>query len=241
VCDTPGDHKRDDGKVGICYGALNALPALPLMGRWRLRAHILLGDDMPSLCSNVAVQLGLTDRRLGVAVELNGKVEYTTAVLVTNGIATWNAEVEMEVYLPATSTSTLPDTFVYLFHGVGGRSETRLCFARLPTAKLISDGLNRAVATWHALTEDLTTNALTEGEAPGAVLMRIGIGTPDSAAKTPWGTDAREFELKTPYQLRCHVYQGAGGGDEASRHHQRRRHCRTHASRPCGVGQRRPA
>jgi hypothetical protein len=63
------------------------------------------------------------------------------------------------------------------------------------------------VFTRSVYSQDKAINAISDGQNPGSVLMRLAFGTHDEAEKSDWGAAVEEAEARSPAQLRVHVYQ----------------------------------
>ncbi|MCO5110336.1 MAG: C2 domain-containing protein 3 [Burkholderiaceae bacterium] len=191
---------------------------MPPLAVYRLRALIIAGDELPTLAAGtVTGRLGLTAPEYGISVTLAGKTLDTPRVRVERGQAQWNALLECDVMLPVgagglslglPSPAPMPDTFIYLFRGDPTKDAVRICYARLNTAELLARGLAGSVPYWQPLREDIAVNAISDDDSAGSVLLRLGVGPLGEAVTIDWRAELRELEVRKPFELRVHVFQG---------------------------------
>jgi len=112
----------------------------------------------------------------------------------------------------------VPDIFVYLIN----EANRPVCFTRIkPYAvdkkgePLLIEGGMRMLgfdgkATWQLLSEDKSIDALDQGEFPGSLLLKFGIGRAEDGVKheKEWLICKDQSMTNTSYQARVHVYQG---------------------------------
>lgn len=183
---------------------------LPATSLYRIRALVILGDEIPSFNSTATGILSFLGGDVGVMVTCGGKSAWTPRVRPDRGAAAWRSFLEFDVVLPAMVDepagedenaprvskfcSPLPDTIIYLYRGDPASSNRkacqRLCYARLDTAALIERGFDGCSPAWQVMREDTCFNGLGDEETSGSVLMRVGMErVPDAVADTLSGAD----------------------------------------------------
>ncbi len=179
----------------------------PPMRRLVLRALVVSGSELPRFKRDVRVNTGIISGDLGIEVCCGQYSVHTSRQKNFRGVCQWAALEEVQIQIPADK-AFVPDTFVYLYRGdITKGKHTRVAYARLKTAALEEQGFN-VEPWWQPLQEDKAINALSDDENPGSVLIKLGVGTVESASDNPWETDLEALSDLTPYQLRVHVYQG---------------------------------
>ena len=210
---------------------LTRLPSLPPSGPYRVRALVLLGEQLPALRSSAADVLHLANNDVGVMVAVGDRCACTPRAKHEGGAAQFNSIVEFDVELPLPAengggfSSPLPDTFVYLYRGEpppAGASLSafrgqRVCFARLNTAKLVARGFAGSLPQWLALHEDVALDALGDDEKPGKILLRLGVEDVSArpreavdASLEEWREELKAASALVPYELRVHCFRGEG-------------------------------
>ena len=84
-----------------------------------------------------------------------------------------------------------------------------ICFARFKAKDLLKEEF-KTPPKWIFLNEDKSIDALSNGEFPGSLLLRLGFGlsTVADQTKSEWENSIQKMRKRTPYQVRCHLYQG---------------------------------
>lgn len=170
-----------------------------------LKAIVVSGTELPQF---VDPTNPLKKQKLQVRISIGQYELFTQRVDVRGGVSEWNEFLQSEeMQLPA-DISQIPDIFVHLCKGKG-KDLKAICFSRYKAADIIKTGF-RAAAEWILLGEDKSIDALVDGEFPGNVMVKLGFGEPHDALATvdEWNSCLQRIKIRTPYQLRVHVYQG---------------------------------
>ncbi|KAG4057508.1 hypothetical protein PC123_g7472 [Phytophthora cactorum] len=126
--------------------------------------------------------------------------------------------------LPADLTQ-IPDIIVTLSRSVGGVASRKeefvsVSFARFRAENLFASGFT-AKCQWVVLREEIarrqTRHALERTQNPGVLLLRLGFGRVEMAAKHPWTSEGDSTELFAPFrfprvhrEIRVHLFQARG-------------------------------
>jgi hypothetical protein len=73
----------------------------PRMETYRVRAAIVLGDELPSFNTTAAGLLTFLGSDLGIMISIGGRCAYTARVRPDRGTVRWNSLIEFDVVLPA--------------------------------------------------------------------------------------------------------------------------------------------
>lgn len=174
-----------------------------------LMALVICGADLPAFTSGYGAP-----QKLRVQVSVGLSAACTAEARADKGACRWNAQLSVDSFRLPRDASQIPDLFIYLLKEDG----RPVCFQRISAKVLLEaggggEGCFLQPASWHLLQEDKSIDALDEGDFPGSVLMKLGLGLRRDALKTEvqqdWDRARRSSKAATPYQLRVHVYQGA--------------------------------
>ncbi|KAJ8599899.1 hypothetical protein CTAYLR_002819 [Chrysophaeum taylorii] len=168
-----------------------------------LQCIAIAGSELPRFRSTALKNIGGTSK-MQLAVSWGRHNTLSGSKANNNGATEWFELLSgIEEEYPSDSTQC-PDVFIYL-----SKEGTNPCsFKRLKVCEKIPNFAD-AKPTWFVLTEDRGLNQLSHGEFPGAVLLQLGIGTVDewSQYKNTWEADLKHMTHRTPYRLRCHLFQ----------------------------------
>ncbi|CAE7652847.1 Dysf, partial [Symbiodinium microadriaticum] len=132
---------------------------------------------------------------------------YTQRADCVKGVSEWNEFLTQEFDYPVDD-SMVPDICVYICVGKGTDLQP-VCFHRIKAKDLIGQRF-KAPPKWIFFKEDKSIDALDDGQFPGSVLIRLGFGTEEDAtdSKQEWDESIQRMKRRSPYQVRCHLYQG---------------------------------
>lgn len=169
-----------------------------------LRALVVSGTELPEFSDPKNI---LKKQKLQIQVAIGQYELYTQRVECVKGVCEWAEHLHQEVEFPVDQTQ-IPDIGVYLCRGSGAELQP-ICFARYKASQLLSEAFT-APPKWIFLNEDKSIDALSSGEFPGSVLIRLGFGLKETADATSveWEKSIQTMKRRSPYQVRCHLYQG---------------------------------
>eukprot|EP00752_Nemacystus_decipiens_P012046 g10680.t1 len=177
----------------------------PSTTRYAMRCYVATGADVPVQPS--VIRMGL-NFRMSVRISIGAAVLETRAVENLNGVCEWGELLESKdpIVLPS-DPAQMPDAIVHLQRG---EDKVPICFLRIPAKELVEQGMDGIAPRWLLLGEDKVLDCLPEGQYPGSLLIKLGLGTlrqfSESAAE--WQAEALRLRNRTSYLLRVHVYQG---------------------------------
>ncbi|TYZ61881.1 hypothetical protein PybrP1_005152 [[Pythium] brassicae (nom. inval.)] len=179
--------------------------------KYALRAALFCGADIPQFAN--ALTAAKTKMRVSVAVGAY-EVHFDAKAVGKDGSVSWEQVKERwPVVLPADLTQ-LPDVVVTLGRRVESDDFVGVAFARVRAADALARGFT-GPSQWLHLHEDVsrrqTKFALDKAQSPGAVLLRLGFGREEVAARHPWGDDVALFapfkNAMVHREVRVHVFQ----------------------------------
>jgi hypothetical protein len=178
----------------------------PPMATYVLRALVVSGTELPDLFDPKGVAL-LKKQKLQIQVAMGPYELYTQRVDCVRGVCEWAEYLHQEVEFPVDQTQ-IPDIGVYLCRGKDAEFQP-ICFARFKASQLLNEEF-KAPPQWIFLKEDKSIDALSSGEFPGNVLIRLGFGLKETAEVTEmeWEKSIQQMKKRSSYQVRCHLYQG---------------------------------
>lgn len=184
--------------------------------KYALRCALFCGVDVPHVAS-FSVLSGPTKVRVTVAIG-SYEIKFESEAVTKDGRVTWEVSREKwPILLPADLTQ-LPDVIITLSRQVDKDEFVSVSYARLSTIELFSKGFaspSSPKPQWIALKEEETRRqtkfALEKTQSPGSLLMCLGFGREEVAARHPWGDDASIFapfhENFVHREVRVHVFQ----------------------------------
>ncbi|RLN32134.1 hypothetical protein BBJ28_00019767 [Nothophytophthora sp. Chile5] len=141
--------------------------------------------------------------------------------LAKDGTVTWEQCVEppTSLELPADLTQ-VPDVIVTLSRSINSEDFVSVSYARFRAEDLFARGFT-AKCQWVVLKEELTRRqtrfALERSQSPGVLLLRLGFGRVEMAARHRWVSEDDSDELFAPFrfprvyrEIRVHVFQARG-------------------------------
>lgn len=186
---------------------------LPKSVKYALRCALFCGVDIPQ---STAFSLLSGPAKVRVTVTIGSyEIKFDPDIVSKDGRVTWEiCREKWPVVLPADLTQ-VPDVVVTLSRQVDKDEFVSLSYTRLSAAELFSKGFSSMKPQWIALKEEETRRqtkyALEKNQSPGSILLRIGFGREEVAARQPWGDDALVFspfhENFVHREIKVHVFQ----------------------------------
>eukprot|EP00604_Paraphysomonas_vestita_P002816 CAMPEP_0174818892 /NCGR_PEP_ID=MMETSP1107-20130205/1828_1 /TAXON_ID=36770 /ORGANISM="Paraphysomonas vestita, Strain GFlagA" /LENGTH=1810 /DNA_ID=CAMNT_0016031457 /DNA_START=453 /DNA_END=5885 /DNA_ORIENTATION=- len=169
-----------------------------------LKALVVSGTELPKF---IDPSNPLKKAKLQVLIGCGKYEMYSQRVDCNNGVCDWAEYLTQEFDYPIDS-SQIPDICVYLCKGKDNTLQP-ICYARFKAKDLLNEKFT-SPPKWILLQEDKSIDALDKGEFPGNLLLRLGFGIVDDARQTQneWESSIQRMKRRTPYQVRCHIYQG---------------------------------
>ena len=103
--------ETDDGNEieKVHTKVISRLPVefMPRMDKYRVRALIIMGDEIPAFASTAAGIFSFLGSDVGIMISLGGRTVYTHRVRPERGTTRWNSLVEFDVMLPAQKRQQL--------------------------------------------------------------------------------------------------------------------------------------
>ena len=198
--------KYDKDEIEPFRRSIKRLPqkAEPAQRRYTLKALVVSGTELPQF---VDAKNPLKKQKLQVLISV-GKYElFTQRAECVRGVSEWNEYLTQEVDYPEDD-SLVPDICLYICVGKGTDLQP-VCFYRIKAKELLAERF-KAPPRWIFFKEDKSIDALDEGQFPGSVLVRLGFGVEEDAvqSKQEWDESIQRMKRRSPYQVRCHLYQG---------------------------------
>lgn len=177
---------------------------LPETLRYVLRAIFIMGTDIPDF------RTVLGKSKLQIRISIGSYQLESEPASVKSGRITWSETKEKRaIVLPADYTQ-LPDVFINLCRDTEKDGYLSVAFARIKASDLISQEFEQP-SVWVSLTEEFarrqTRHAIGKNTFPGSILLRLGFGREEVAARKAWTHDYDLINQTTPCQLRVHVFQ----------------------------------
>lgn len=189
--------------------------AFPLAVKYALRCALFCGADIPQFPA-YAAPLATATAKMRVSVSIGTyDVHFDAKTVQKDGSVSWEqVKARWPIVLPADLTQ-LPDIVVTLSRRVEKDDFVSVAFVRIRAADALAKGFT-GKSEWLHLREDVsrrqTKFALDKAQSPGAVLLRLGFGREEVAARHPWGDD--DVALFAPFknamvhrEVRVHVFQ----------------------------------
>ncbi|KUF94553.1 Dysferlin protein [Phytophthora nicotianae] len=194
----------------------------PKTVKYMLRGALYCGVDLPRSSSSALIG-GPSQVRVSLLLGPY-TITFESQQVAKDGTATFEQCLEhgSALELPADLTQ-IPDIIVTLSRSVGvARKEefVSVSFARFRAEKLFDSGFT-AKCQWVVLREEIsrrqTRHALERTQNPGVLLLRLGFGRVEMAAKHPWMSEGDSTELFAPFrfprvhrEIRVHIFQARG-------------------------------
>jgi hypothetical protein len=184
--------------------------------KYALRCALFCGVDVPHGTS-FSVLSGPAKVRVTVAIG-SYEIKFEPEAVAKDGRVTWEVSREKwPIALPADLTQ-LPDVIITLSRQVDKDEFVSVSYARLSSIELFSKGFASSSSLkpqWIALKEEETRRqtkyALEKIQSPGSLLIRLGFGREEVAARHPWGDDMTIFgpfhENFVHREVRVHIFQ----------------------------------
>lgn len=175
-----------------------------------LRCALFCGVDIPQFPTLTSSK---TKMRVCVCVGSNW-LYFDSESVPKNGTVNWeDCKDSGSIRLPVDLTQ-VPDIIITLERKIDKDVFISVSYARLPAAKLFSKGF-ALKPQWVQLHEDLarrqTKYALDSSQSPGALLVSLGLGRQEIAARNPWGENATLFapvrDELVYREIRVHIFQ----------------------------------
>lgn len=168
-----------------------------------LKALVVSGTELPKF---IDPSNPLKKAKLQVMIACGKYEMFTQRVDNHNGVCEWGEFLQQEFDYPI-DPAQIPDIGIYLCKGKENTLQP-ICFARFKAKDLLNESFG-APPQWIMLQEDKSIDALDKGEFPGNVLVKLGFGTPEVAElkRSEWENAIQRMRKRTPYQVRCHIYQ----------------------------------
>jgi hypothetical protein len=169
----------------------------PASKRYFLKVLAIMGSEIPvksASTSEVCLRIGIGQDLL-----------ITKPARCLNGLISWDEELVLDELDLPSAPSQVPDIFLYI---CAKNSQVAYSFTRLKSQDLIA-GRFMIPAKWYTLQEDKVVNSINDGEFPGQVLLKIGLGSPEDAnfALDEWQNALQDVREKSYFVVRVHVYQ----------------------------------
>jgi len=198
--DHPPQKDKYKGKKEPFRRKVPAHSSEPQTRTYILKCLVIMGSEIPKPY--------LTSSKIQLRVSIGHYDAITPGGVWNNGMVRWDPEnglLMLDNLSFPSATSQIPDVFLYIT--ADGQS-IPYCFARIKSHDLLKAKFNDP-AKWFVLKEDKVINALDDGEYPGQVLIKIGLGTEEDALATRdvWDNVIEDVKSQVPYLVRVHVYQ----------------------------------
>mmetsp|Transcript_15392 Transcript_15392/g.31719 ORF Transcript_15392/g.31719 Transcript_15392/m.31719 type:complete len:1960 (+) Transcript_15392:197-6076(+) len=173
----------------------------PPQETYKIRAMIISGTEIPKFMRALHV------RKMQVKIQCGKNEIYSSRVENTNGVCEWYELIETEPFLYPKDPDQIPDIIVSICKGKE-TSTVPIAFKRFKFQDVMNENFQNE-SQWVTFGEDKALDLLNNDQFPGSVLMRLGCGKSDLADRTrhSWESSLSSSTEKTPYQLRCHIYQ----------------------------------
>eukprot|EP00602_Paraphysomonas_sp_CaronLab_P003319 CAMPEP_0185019240 /NCGR_PEP_ID=MMETSP1103-20130426/1865_1 /TAXON_ID=36769 /ORGANISM="Paraphysomonas bandaiensis, Strain Caron Lab Isolate" /LENGTH=1852 /DNA_ID=CAMNT_0027549443 /DNA_START=18 /DNA_END=5573 /DNA_ORIENTATION=+ len=204
--ETQRPKKYDTDEIEPFRRSIKRIPqkAEPPTKLYVLKALVVSGTELPQF---VDAKNPLKKKKLQIQVSIGRYEMFTQRAECNKGVSEWNELLQQEMEYPV-DTSQIPDICVYICTGSGSDLQP-VCFYRMKAKDLLK-GHFREPPKWIFMKEDKSIDALDDGEFPGSVLIRLGFGPVEDAeaTKLEWEQSVQRMRRRSPYQVRCHIYQG---------------------------------
>eukprot|EP00941_MAST-03F_sp_MAST-3F-sp1_P004856 g4856.t1 len=164
------------------------------------RIFVVLGAEIPKIRHITGVS------KMSIKVAVGSHELVTSKVENRRGFCEWGHVLmyPRDIMLPEDHLQ-VPDVCVYLMAGT-----EPISFCRVPAIDIMSKK-NGGQAEWYQLQADPAVGSVKGNGIAGAVLLNIGLCSKkalDPPVLPDWEEHAAACRVKSPYQLRVHVYQG---------------------------------
>lgn len=186
----------------------------PKTVKYVFRCALFCGVDIPHSLSILS-----TSTKMRVTVSIGPhEIKFEPENVSKDGRVAWEVcKEKWPVILPADLTQ-LPDVIITLSRQVDKGVFISVSYARYPAADFFAKGFTAPKPQWIILKEEETRRqtkyALEKTQSPGSVLLRIGFGREEVAARHPWGDDAVIFgpfhQNMVHREVRVHIFQFRG-------------------------------
>lgn len=184
---------------------------LPLVKKYKLKAILVRGSDMPSYFT-LKGEGGANDfQKLQVKISVGKHEIVSKQVNCVGRNCQWGELMESEDILLPEDISQVPDVFVYLVTAFTEFSSHRdpICYKRFSVADIIKKNF-KAPCEWVMLNKDRAVSGISDSERPGSLLIKLGFGLSEVEEKNrpEWESTLLRQKRRTPYQVRVNLYQG---------------------------------
>jgi hypothetical protein len=175
----------------------------PKQQSYLLKALIISGTELPKF---IDPQNPLKKAKLQIMIACGKYEMFSQRVDNHNGVCEWCEYLQQEFDYPM-DMNQIPDIGIYLCKGKENTLQP-ICYQRFKAKDLIQEAFT-STAKWIMLQEDKAIDALDKGEFPGNVLIKLGFGPVEAAEATrvEWEHAIQRMKKRTPYEIRCHLYQ----------------------------------
>jgi len=173
----------------------------PPQDTYKIRAMIIVGTEIPKF------QRALHTRKMQIKIQCGRNEIYSSRRENNNGVCEWYELIETEPFVYPRDPKQIPDIIVSICKGKD-TSTVPVAYKRFKFEDVMKENFTNE-SQWVTFGEDKALDLLSDDQFPGSVLMRLGCGKADLADRTlhNWESGLSTSTSKTPYQLRCHIYQ----------------------------------
>ena len=173
----------------------------PRQKTYKIRMMTFSGTEIPQIKNAFHI------RKMQIKLQCGRNEIYSSRVENNNGVCEWNHLMESEDFIYPEDPEQCPEIVVSICKG----KDTEIipiAYKRFKFKDVLQENF-QGDTSWITFEEDKALNALNDGQFPGSALIRFGVGTPELAQRTyqEWEAALHHSRRKTPYQLRCHIYQ----------------------------------
>jgi hypothetical protein len=173
----------------------------PPQETYKIRAMVISGTEIPKFMR------ALHTRKMQVKIQCGRNEIYSSRVENTNGVCEWYELIETEPFIYPKDPDQVPDIIVSICKGKD-TSTVPVAFKRFKFEDIMKGNFTNETQ-WVTFGEDKALDLLNDDQFPGSVLMRLACGKAELADRTLqiWEDSLNNSTAKTPYQLRCHIFQ----------------------------------
>jgi len=173
----------------------------PKQATYKLRMMTISGTEIPQIKNAFHI------RKMQIKLQCGRNEIFSSRVENNNGVCEWNHLMESEDFIYPEDPEQCPDIVISICKG----KDTEIvpvAYKRFKFKDVLEQNF-QGDTRWITFEEDKALDCLADGQFPGSALIRFGVGTPELAQRTyqEWEAALYHSRRKTPYQLRCHIYQ----------------------------------
>ena len=175
---------------------------LPSTTRYVLRVMLLSGTNMPTSSRIIGTSTYF------IRIAWGAHVLTFTPSVAKNGRTIWAQSKELRAVILPTDISQIPHLFLYLIRVGLDKNEVPVAYTRIKVPSLLDDPFQNPPKWYHVYPDIATTKKTQLSDlVMGSILVRIGVGREEMAAKVPWSSNFDVLREMKPHVLRVHVFQ----------------------------------